>query len=412
MKCSKVLFTLQGLKTNIGNYTLLSIIFANIISVFIFIFKGYKLLYEKIKNISKIQPNIKNHQNDNNNVKKPQKKKKISKKNKIKKRKLININKSNAKIIANEKQNKINELIKNQNSFPKFKIKKKKKLNQNYINNMKTEEISRHSVDKLHITKQNNLIKNTQLKLNNNSMVNESRDNNKNYKYNEYELNSLDYNKAVIFDKRSYIQYYFSLLKKKQLLIFTFYTYNDYNSKIIKFSLFLFSFALYYEVNILFFTDSTMHKIYEEKGDFNFIYQIPKILYSSIICFVINNIVTYLSLSEKVIISLKKNSVTNINEKISELIKCLKIKFALFYLIEFLLLSFFWYYISCFCAVYRNTQIHLIKNILICFGLSQLSQLYPLGLCLIPGVFRIPALRSKNKNKSCIYAVSKILQII
>ena len=40
----------------------------------------------------------------------------------------------------------------------------------------------------------------------------------------------------------------------------------------IKVCLFFFSFGLYFTVNTLFYTDSTMHKIYEDNGSFDFIY--------------------------------------------------------------------------------------------------------------------------------------------
>ena len=83
------------------------------------------------------------------------------------------------------------------------------------------------------------------------------------------------------------------------------------------------------------------------------------------------------------------------------------IKFILFFLISFLFLIFFWYYLSCFCAVYENTQIHLIKDTFISFGLSLL---YPLGLYLLPGFFRIPSLKSKNKK--CLYIISRLIQLI
>ena len=78
----------------------------------------------------------------------------------------------------------------------------------------------------------------------------------------DYEYNWLTYKEALRFDKRSNCEYYGSLLKSKQLFIFTFYSFNDYNSGIVKkFMLFL-SFALHYTVNALFFTESTMHQIY------------------------------------------------------------------------------------------------------------------------------------------------------
>ena len=97
-------------------------------------------------------------------------------------------------------------------------------------------------------------------------------------KLNDNELNSMVYKEALKIDKRTYIQYYCSLLRVKHILILLFYTNDDYNSKIIKISLFLFNFTLYYIINSLFFDDSMMHKIYEDKGAFNFIYNLPKIL--------------------------------------------------------------------------------------------------------------------------------------
>ena len=85
----------------------------------------------------------------------------------------------------------------------------------------------------------------------------------------------------------------------------------------------------------------------------------------------------------------------------------LKIKFTLIFIFNFVLLILFWYYISCFGAIYKNTQIHLIKNTIICFGLSLL---YPFGLCLMPGIFRIPSLRASKQDKKCIYKLSIIIQ--
>jgi len=226
--------------------------------------------------------------------------------------------------------------------------------------------------------------------------------------YSDYEFNGLSYAEAFKIDSRTYPQYYFSVLRMKYLLVFTFFANNDYNSKSMKICLFLFIFSLYFAINCLFFRDSTMHKIYVDKGNFNFIYQIPQIVYSSLISSVINSIVSYLSLSERSIIYLKKDAFIN-EKKVRNLINCLKVKFVLFFIIEFSLLLLFWYYLSCFCAVYKNTQIHLIKDTLISFGLSLL---YPLILYLLPGLFRIPALRAKRSNRQCLYKISKIFQLI
>ena len=51
VKCYRVLFTREGLINNIGSYVLLSIIFYYIISLIIFISKGYKILSDKINEL-------------------------------------------------------------------------------------------------------------------------------------------------------------------------------------------------------------------------------------------------------------------------------------------------------------------------------------------------------------------------
>ena len=124
--------------------------------------------------------------------------------------------------------------------------------------------------------------------------------------FNDEEYNNLSYNLALKYDKRNYCQYYFSLLKTKHIFIFAFFNNNDYNSKIIKINLFLFSFTLFYAINTLFFNDHTMHKIYEDKGSFNFLYQLPQIIYSSLISAAFSIIIEKMALSQGVILDLKK----------------------------------------------------------------------------------------------------------
>ena len=116
----------------------------------------------------------------------------------------------------------------------------------------------------------------------------------------------MSYIEALKHDKRSYFQYYWALLKKKQLIFFTFLQNDDYNIFIIKLALLLFSFSLYFAVNALFFEDKTMHKIYESQGNLSFLSHIPNILYSTIISSFINIIIKFLALSDKDMIRIKK----------------------------------------------------------------------------------------------------------
>ena len=225
--------------------------------------------------------------------------------------------------------------------------------------------------------------------------------------YTEAELNSLSYKEALKKDKRSYIQYYCSLLKKKQIILFSFYPNKDYNSRIIKIFLFFFYYASDITVNALFFTDDTMHKIYIDSGSFDFIYQLPQIIYSFLITSAINFIIELLSLSEDAIISIKAKKFINlfISKKI---MNRLELKFCFFFIISFILIIAFGFYISCFCCIYENTQIHLIKDSILSFGISLI---YPVFINLIPGIFRIGALRSKKGDKECLYKLSKFIEL-
>jgi len=125
---------------------------------------------------------------------------------------------------------------------------------------------------------------------------------------------------------------------------------------------------------------------------------------------VINIILKCLSLSENNILKLKQEKdYKNTKKKSKHVRKCLYIKFLIFLIISLLLLLFFWYFISCFCAVYINTQMILITDTISSFVLSMI---YPFGLNLLPGIFRIPALRAKKKDRKCLYNFSSIISLI
>ena len=225
--------------------------------------------------------------------------------------------------------------------------------------------------------------------------------------YTDSELNSLAFGEALIKDKRSYCQYYWSLLKKKQSILFSFYPNKDYNSQVIKSFLFFFFYSSDMTINALFFTDDTMHKIYIDSGSFNFIYQIPQIIYSFLISNIINFIIEFFSLSEDTIISIKTKNL-NLKQR-NKIISYMKTKFCIFFIITFILLLIFSFYISCFCCIYENTQMHLIKDSLLSFGVSLL---YPVFTNLIPGIFRIAALNNQKGGSLCMYKLSQVIEFL
>ena len=386
LNCYKNIFTKDGLIKNYGSYIILFIALIYIISLLYFIIKGYRNFIEKMNIIIK-NNNVETH---SNNYKLTKVKGKIKSRiktiffppKKIFQRKNDKKNKKLTLIDSNSSKNNLSPKLKHSKSS--FHIKRLHKKN-------------------LTFREANIMSNNFSI---NNSNGSKTKLNNINKNYNDFELNTLSYKEALEIDKRTYFQYYISLLRTKQTFIFTFITKNDYNSFIIKICLFFFGFALYLTVNVLFFNDSTMHKIYEDNGKFNFAYQAPQIIYSTIISSIINFIIRYFSLSEKDLLKIKHTTKKRIME-FGKLIKCLRIKFSIFFAFSFIFLFLFWFYLSCFCFVYANTQRHAINDALISFGLSMF---YPFLLNLIPGIFRMKSLKSPNKQRNCMYKISQLLE--
>ena len=102
----------------------------------------------------------------------------------------------------------------------------------------------------------------------------------------------------------------------------------------------------------------------------------------------------------------KDKSNLNQNNK-KEIIRIIKIKFILFFIFCFLLLGFFWYYITCFCGIYVNTQIHLISDSFISLITSLML---PFFIGLIPGMFRILSLSVKKPSRRFFYKFSLLLE--
>ena len=221
------------------------------------------------------------------------------------------------------------------------------------------------------------------------------------------EKNELDYEVAIIVDKRTFWQFYISLLKRGHLLIFTFITSDDYNLRQIKILLFIVSFALFFAINAFFFGDDTMDQIYEDNGIFNFLFQLPQILYSSIISSLIDTILHKLTISEEEILDMKKEKdLEKFKQKANKIKNCLKLKLIIFLAFSSILMLFFWYFISCFCAVYGNTQHILVEDTFISFGTSMI---YPFGFKILPTIFRIPALRAPKRDRKYLYKISLLL---
>ena len=354
MKCSNLL-TSEEIKNNTGFFLIAIIIVLFIIIMIIFCVKGYNDLEEKIDEVISIK-----FKSEKNTIKKNKSKSLI---HEI----MPNTNK-NTKHQINRKNKKMNSFM-SKNSKNNFI-----KENNKYIRN-KDRKPTMAEIENKEIINEIDFMKTT----------------------NDYELNNLSYEMALKYVKREFCDYYSSLIRTKQIVFFSFCDFKDYNSGITKKFIFFLSFALHYTISALFFTDKVMHQIYEDGGKYNIIFQFPYITYSAIISTVVLRIILVtLVLTEKSILEVKNQTMRILAiDKKKSVLKCVIIKFIIFSVLNLILLVAFWYYLTCFNALYANTQVDLIINSVISFGLSCL---YPFLINIIPAVFRMDSL-SSNKNQ-------------
>jgi hypothetical protein len=223
--------------------------------------------------------------------------------------------------------------------------------------------------------------------------------------FDDFELNELEYEEAIIHDQRNFFRVYLSLLKREHRIIFTFFVCNDYNLAPVKLSRFIFLLATDMTMNVFFFSDSSMHKIYLSYGKYDFIQQIPQIIYSTIVSQIIEVFLCYLSMTDTLIYEIKDLAIEpkNINV-IKQTFDRINRKLIIYWIITFICFLVYWYIVAVFCAVYENTQIIFIKDSLIS---SVTGFIYPFILYIFPASFRKCSIRCKN-NK-CLYKFSEII---
>ena len=238
VKCFKLILSWTGQLNNYGSYMLIGIIVILLACILSYLFKGNKIIDDFIQNVIKQKFYSDKSENSNNQDKTGTNKINSLKK---KKKKTRNNKKSSKSVDGKNNEEKKKEI----KYPPKKKAKKTMKKRKTIIKNDPSFELKKDStMYSLDYKDKSDLInkQNIQFKKNNKNIINESIDEIKIYddnkKYNEKnnnnvdtneinalndeELNNLEYENALLIDKRTYCQYYFSLLKKKHLILFTF----------------------------------------------------------------------------------------------------------------------------------------------------------------------------------------------
>ena len=388
-KCFKLVFSKKGFSKNWGSYfALLIIVIEIVLTVFYFVIK-FEPLKKQIKIFTrKNTMKTMNHNTENNNS---------IKGNNDNDEKLINSNNINSIEDLNDNQNNVYQNIP---TNPPNEANNKL----NILDDNENKNIENSQTPKENISLNNKSIKSNNSSFSKNSNITITENSINGYTYDE--LNNLPFQDALKYDSRKiFFEHYFSILKYDQLIIFTFFNNTDYNHRIFKLSLFFWCILMYISFNALFYSDSTMNNVYENNGSLQFISVLPKTIFSTICCSIITFLLKMLSLSHRGMIGIKEEKdLIKQKEKAIKFEKYFKIKVIVFFVVIFILLILFWYYLSAFCAVYKNSQKHLFKDTAISF---MMSMIYPFIICFFASLFRYFGLKKQNK---CLFIVSRIIQ--
>ena len=224
-----------------------------------------------------------------------------------------------------------------------------------------------------------------------------------------FQLNNLEYPDACKYDKRPFLTTYYSVLMREHIILFTFFSWKDYNLFYIKIERFLVLICTQMAMNGLFFSDESMHKA-NKSDNYNFVQQLPKIIFSLIATHLIEVALCYFSMTDTVYYRIKELAkYKNNDEKIIDEINCMKRKIIAFYVITFLLFLFYWYFISAFCVVYQNTQ----KTFLLDSLISIIVQFIdPFFIYCFTTLLRYLSLAKCAKNNmECVYKTSYLIPI-
>ena len=210
------------------------------------------------------------------------------------------------------------------------------------------------------------------------------------------DIQALDYEEALIFDKRSFLRIYWGFLVDSQIILGTFFTDNNLDLFVIKLSFLVFTFQISFFLNALFYTDEYISDAYHNGGVLDFFSGLPKSIYSFFATLITTNILKMLSSSKNELMRVIRrngrfhNYMNIINVKLAKLQK----KLIIYFILVFLLESFFLYYVTTFCAVYRYSQKYWFIGCLESFGMDSLVALI---ICIFLTLFRYISIKKRIK---------------
>ena len=172
-----------------------------------------------------------------------------------------------------------------------------------------------------------------------------------------------------------------------QIILGTFCTKNYFDLLVIKISFLVFTFQISFFLNAFFYTDEYISDAYHNDGALDFFSGLPKSIYSFVATLIITNILIMLSSSkiELMRIVRKHRQINNYERIVNNKLENLKNKLIIYFILIFLFESFFLYYVTIFCTVYKYSQKYWFYGCLESFGIDSIVSII---ICIFLALFR------------------------
>ena len=209
--------------------------------------------------------------------------------------------------------------------------------------------------------------------------------------YDEDDLDGLDYDEALVYDKRTFCQLFHKQLLERQLIANTFCVKDNLKPFSIKVIVLLFTISCYLVINGFLFNEEYVMKILrrKSKGFYYFLVDsTTRIVYSSIIGGVINIIVGLLFRADKQLRKVQSKYEDNkiiLHGEIVKIYKSTRSLYIIFTIFNICCMLIFIFYLFCFCGVYRNCQADWFEG---CFIVLFIMQLVPVIVSAFLAVMR------------------------
>ena len=229
----------------------------------------------------------------------------------------------------------------------------------------------------------------------------------KEYLVSPYRINNLSFEEALKSDNRTYFQIYKYYIINSEIVLNIIFNPNYLELTSLKIIFLMFIIGSEGLFNALFYQDKYINNLYDNNGKYNIFFNLPKSLLSLLIVYIIDIFLFHLITSRNKFQEILENStIKNYQNEFESTIKCLKKKIIIFFIIDFILTGFAWYYCSIFCALYQNTSKYWAYSLLISFAIHLIL---PFIFCFIPTTLRYCAFKKKNKK---IYNFNKLMEFL